>query len=107
VVPPHGSTETATIASACRYGSLHLRAGRAIFEAYDPCTGTTAPMGAGQLVVTPLYRQAMLLLRYNLEDDVGIEHADCACGWHLLTVRYMASPPSAFRSVTLRRAISG
>jgi phenylacetate-CoA ligase len=87
VVQEYGSTETGTIAGACQYGTLHLWADRAIFEVYNPVTGTTAPSGSGQLVVTPLYRKAMPLLRYNLEDDVEIDDADCVCGWQLPAVR--------------------
>ena len=87
VVQEYGSTETGTIAGECQYGALHLWADRAIFEVHNPRSGTTAPTGAGQLVVTPLHREAMPLLRYNLEDDVEIDDTDCACGWHLPAVR--------------------
>jgi phenylacetate-CoA ligase len=38
-------------------------------------------------VVTPLYRQAMPLLRYNIEDEVEVCYGDCDCGWQLPTVR--------------------
>jgi phenylacetate-CoA ligase len=87
VVQEYGSTETGTIAGECRYGALHLWADRAIFEVFNPHTGAVMPTGAGQLIVTPLYREAMPLLRYNLEDDVEIDDAGCACGWHLPTLR--------------------
>jgi len=89
IVQEYGSTETGSLAGECEYGQLHLWADRAIFEVYDPRTGTTSAEGAGQLVVTPLYRRAMPLLRYNLADDVEVSDADCACGWQLPTVRVL------------------
>jgi phenylacetate-CoA ligase len=53
---------------------------------YDPDTGLCSPEGAGQLVVTTLYREAMPLVRYNLEDTVEVSYEECPCGWHLPTV---------------------
>lgn len=89
IVQEYGSTETGSLAGECSYGQLHLWADRAIFEVYDPVTATVAAEGAGQLVVTPLYRRAMPLLRYNLADDVEVSDADCDCGWQLPTVRVL------------------
>ncbi|HEY7598048.1 MAG TPA: AMP-binding protein [Actinophytocola sp.] len=89
VVEEYGSTETGSLAGECSWGHLHLWADRAIFEVYDPVTGTVGPEGSGQLVVTPLYREAMPLLRYNLGDDVEVSYADCPCGWALPTVRVL------------------
>ena len=66
---------------------MHLWADRVIFEVYDPTTGSISPTGAGQLVVTVLGREAMPLLRYNLEDDVDVSTEPCPCGWRLPTVR--------------------
>jgi phenylacetate-CoA ligase len=87
VVEEYGSTETGSLAGDCPAGRMHLWADRAIFEVYDPRTGAISPEGSGQLVVTPLYREAMPLVRYNLEDDVEVSYADCECGWRLPTVR--------------------
>jgi len=57
---------------------------------YDPATGTVSPSGGGQLVVTQLYREAMPLLRYNIGDEVELSlDDDCACGWHLPTVKVL------------------
>ncbi|MGR8007757.1 phenylacetate--CoA ligase family protein [Streptomyces hypolithicus] len=89
VVEEYGSTETGTIAGQCPDGSLHLWADRAIFEVLDPATGTLSDSGRGQLVVTPLYREAMPLLRYNLADDVEVSTDSCTCGWLLPTVRVL------------------
>jgi len=89
LVEEYGSTETGSLAGECPHGRMHLWADRAIFEVYDPRTGRIGATGAGQLVVTPLFREAMPLLRYNLEDDVEISHAPCDCGWALPTVRVL------------------
>jgi phenylacetate-CoA ligase len=89
VVEEYGSTETGSLAGQCPEGELHLWADRAVFEVYDPATGAVRDEGAGQLVVTPLYREAMPLLRYNLADDVEISYRECPCGWWLPTVRVL------------------
>ncbi|MGW6580461.1 phenylacetate--CoA ligase family protein [Streptomyces globisporus] len=89
VVEEYGSTETGSLAGECPEGHLHLWADRAVFEVFDPRTGALSASGAGQLVVTPLYRQAMPLLRYNLEDNVEVSLDPCPCGWRLPTVRVL------------------
>ncbi|MVO88517.1 AMP-binding protein [Streptomyces sp. p1417] len=107
VVEEYGSTETGTLAGECPLGRLHLWADRARFEVYDPHSGRCAPQGAGQLVVTTLFREAMPLVRYNLEDTVEVSYAPCACGWHLPTVRVLGRTafghPVAGRAVTQHR----
>jgi phenylacetate-CoA ligase len=104
VVEEYGSTETGSLAGECPQGRLHLWADRAIFEVHDPATGRTGPDGSGQLVVTPLYRRAMPLVRYNLADNVEVSSAECGCGWHLPTVRVLGRSafgyPVAGRKVT-------
>lgn len=89
VVQEYGSTETGSLAGECEHGRMHLWADRAIFEVYHPETGEVTGSGVGQLVVTPLFREAMPLLRYNLADDVEVSTADCPCGWALPTVRVL------------------
>ncbi|WP_412540842.1 AMP-binding protein [Longispora sp. K20-0274] len=89
VVEEYGSTETGSLAGECEHGRMHLWSDRAIFEVYNPVLKTVSPEGAGQLVVTPLYREAMPLLRYNLEDNVEVSYADCPCGWLLPSVRVL------------------
>lgn len=97
VVEEYGSTETGSLAGECPNGRMHLWADRAVFEVYDPASGSTAPAGAGQLVVTPLFREAMPLLRYNLEDDVEVSAEPCECGWALPTVRVLGRAAFGFR----------
>ena len=87
VIEEYGSTETGSLAGACPHGALHLWADRAIFEVFNPETGEVTRDGTGQLVVTPLHREAMPLLRYNLADDVHVSYEGCPCGWTLPTVK--------------------
>jgi phenylacetate-CoA ligase len=89
VIEEYGSTETGSLAGECPAGRMHLWSDRAVFEVLDPNTGRTSPTGTGQLVVTPLFRQAMPLLRYNLEDNVEVSDAECECGWALPSVRVL------------------
>ncbi|MBZ4323657.1 phenylacetate--CoA ligase family protein [Streptomyces huiliensis] len=96
VVEEYGSTETGSLAGQCPSGRLHLWADRALFEVRSPETGELAEEGRGQIVVTPLYREAMPLLRYNLADDVEISYDDCDCGWHLPTVRVFGRSAFAY-----------
>ncbi|MCT2581797.1 phenylacetate--CoA ligase family protein [Actinophytocola sp. S1-96] len=97
VVNDYGSTETGPLAGQCRHGTLHLWADRAIFEVYDPVSGRITAQGRGQLVVTPLYRQAMPLLRYNVADQVEISYEDCPCGWRLPSVRVLGRAGFGYR----------
>ncbi len=87
VYQDYGSTETGSIAGECSHKKLHIWADRLLCEVYDPATGQCSREGTGQLVITPLYRKAMPLLRYFLGDTVDISHEHCACGWHLPTIR--------------------
>jgi phenylacetate-CoA ligase len=89
VVEEYGSTETGTLAGECREGRLHLWADRVIPEVLNPTSGTISREGSGELVVTTLYREAMPLVRYNLEDTVEVSYRDCACGWHLPTIKVL------------------
>ena len=89
VVEEYGASETGGLAGECPHGSLHLWADRAIFEVHDPATGRTGTDGTGELVVTPLFREAMPLLRYHIGDRVEVSYRDCPCGWALPTVRVL------------------
>jgi phenylacetate-CoA ligase len=89
VAEEYGASETGGLAGECPHGRLHLWADRAIFEVYDPATGRTSDEGAGELVVTPLFRTAMPLLRYHIGDLVEVSKVDCPCGWALPAVRVL------------------
>jgi phenylacetate-CoA ligase len=89
VVQEYGASETGGLAGECPHGELHLWADRAIFEVYDPATGRISADGDGELVVTPLCREAMPLLRYHIGDRVEVSYRDCPCGWALPIVRVL------------------
>lgn len=107
VVEEYGSTETGSLAGECPEGRMHLWSDRILFEVYSPRTGQLSVDGSGQLVVTPLFREAMPLLRYNLEDDVEVSYEACGCGWHLPSVRVLGRAafgyPVGDRKVTQHR----
>lgn len=80
-----GTTETAgIIAFTCPSlsGSLHINEDRFLTEVVDP--DTFRPMGYGErgmMVVTPLVKEAMPLLRYATNDIVILDRSDvCPCG---------------------------
>lgn len=87
VIQDYGSTETGSLAGECALGHLHLWSDRVFFEVYDPTSQTLQTSGVGQLVVSPLYREAMPLVRYLIGDWVEIQHDACSCGSPLPTVR--------------------
>ncbi len=89
VIEDYGSTETSTIAGECPEGNLHIWADRVIAEVCDPQTGESAQEGVGRLVITPLHREAMPLVRYDLGDLVRVSSSPCACGWNLPTIRVL------------------
>jgi len=80
-----GTTETAgMIASTCsrHCGGLHINEDRYLTEVVDP--NTLEPVGYGKkgmMVVTPLLKEAMPLLRYATNDMVLMERGTvCPCG---------------------------
>lgn len=87
VVEEYGSTETGTLAGECPERRMHLWADRVVAEVVDPSSGAASREGTGDLVVTTLYREAMPLVRYNLEDTVEISYDPCPCGWPLPTIK--------------------
>jgi len=80
VIEHYGSTETGSLAGECARGHLHLWSDRVHCEVFDESSRTTAAAGRGSLVVTPLEREAMPLVRYHLEDEARIFSDPCPCG---------------------------
>jgi phenylacetate-CoA ligase len=78
VIEDYGSTETGSLAGECKVGNLHLWNDRVHCEVLRD--GRAFSEGEGTLVVTPLHREAMPLIRYNMEDQVRISNAGCQCG---------------------------
>lgn len=89
VVEEYGCTEIGPMGGSCPHGRMHFFADRVLPEVYDETTGEIAREGVGRLVLTPLYREAMPLLRYDLADRVEIRYEECPCGWGLPTLRVL------------------
>ena len=83
VVDEYGCSEIGSLAGRCPADNFHLWADRVKPEIYDEHSGTVQPSGIGELVLTPLYLEAMPLVRYNVHDRVELSYEDCECGWKL------------------------
>lgn len=83
VLDEYGCSEIGSLAGRCPADALHLWADRVKPEVYDEQSDTVAPSGIGELVLTPLYLDAMPLVRYNVHDRVELSYEDCECGWKL------------------------
>jgi phenylacetate-CoA ligase len=105
VVEEYGATETGSLAGECEHGTMHLWADRAVFEVQDPDTGELRPDGRGRLVVTPLFREAMPLLRYAIEDEVEVSYGECPCDWHLPAVRVLGRAGAALTQLDVEELV--
>ena len=64
----------------CRDG-MHFAEDYFYPEIIDPDTGRVLPEGeTGELVITPLFRQCIPLLRYRTRDITRLNYTKCACG---------------------------
>jgi phenylacetate-CoA ligase len=73
----YGATETGWIAWECGEGSLHLHSDSVVAEVVD---GSGHPAkGEGELVLTPLWRRSMPLIRYSIGDRASFSNR-CKCG---------------------------
>ncbi|MFP4379954.1 MAG: phenylacetate--CoA ligase family protein [Candidatus Sumerlaeia bacterium] len=60
---------------------MHIQEDHFLVEHIDPDTGEdVAPGEVGELVITPLTRQAFSVLRYRTRDLCQLIHEPCACG---------------------------
>jgi len=94
VFEDYGSTETGSLGGELACGQLHLWSDRIFFEVLQT-NGDIVERGRGKLVVTPLYREAMPLVRYLIGDEVEI--SDCPCGSPLLAAKVFGRGGSAVR----------
>lgn len=79
----YGSTEMAGgVAAECAYhNGLHIEEDYYYVEIIDPKTEKPVPDGKyGELVITPLYHEAMPLIRYRTRDITCIMPGICECG---------------------------
>lgn len=62
-------------------GGMHIAEDHYWCEIIDPDTGKVLPEGeTGELVVTPLTREALPLIRYRTKDITKLTYEPCACG---------------------------
>ncbi|MEF9918641.1 MAG: phenylacetate--CoA ligase [Eubacterium sp.] len=60
---------------------MHINEDHFIAEIIDPITLEVLPEGAtGELVITPISKQALPLLRYRTKDITRLDHTPCSCG---------------------------
>lgn len=60
---------------------LHIWEDHFLPEIIDPKTGEVLPEGSwGELVITPLFKEALPLLRYRTGDITRLDSSPCACG---------------------------
>lgn len=81
VVNTYAATETATIASMCSHGSMHVYED---FVVVEPVDRQYQPVPDGQvadrLLVTVLFSRTLPLIRYELTDSIRLATAPCPCG---------------------------
>lgn len=70
------------VSGECTYHcGLHINEDHFAVEIIDPQTEEPLPYGAkGELVITPLSKEALPLLRYRTGDITRLDPAPCACG---------------------------
>lgn len=70
------------VAGECLYkDGMHLWEDMFYPEVIDPETGEVLPLGStGELVITPLFKQALPLLRYRTGDVTSLNYEPCKCG---------------------------
>lgn len=70
------------VAGECIYQQgMHIQEDCFIAEIVDPQTLKPLPVGeVGELVVTPLFKEAMPILRYRTHDITRLDDSPCACG---------------------------
>ncbi|MUN63770.1 phenylacetate--CoA ligase family protein [Kocuria sediminis] len=77
----YAATETAGIASPCRYRTRHLYEDLVIVEPVDE-VGVPVPAGTvgARLLVTVLFSRTLPLIRYEMSDRVALGPRGCRCG---------------------------
>lgn len=83
----HGMTETGPVSMECARnpGTLHVAENSYLAQVIDPSCNSNAD--DGELVLTPLDRLTMPLLRYRTGDLVSIARQPCPCGRKMLAIR--------------------
>lgn len=80
VCDEYSAYEVLTVASHCRYGSMHVDEDRVILELLDDDDLPVPDGTEGTVVVTHFRERAMPLLRYRLGDRALLQPPGCRCG---------------------------
>jgi phenylacetate-CoA ligase len=85
VFDSYGSIETSWIGWECEKGSMHLFSDSIIAEVVDEKGNKLGQGRHGSIVLTPLWKRSMPLIRYNLGDRTALG-SGCRCGrgYHVL-----------------------
>ena len=104
-VDVYAATETAGVASSCRFGRSHLYEDLLVVEPVDDA-GRPVPVGveASRLWVSVLFSRTLPLIRYELTDRVVVGGPGCACR---LPFRILARIEGRTEDVLTLRAGSG
>lgn len=86
VLDHHGMTETGPVSMECRLnpGVLHIATNSYVCQILDP--NADQEVEEGELVLTPLERLTMPLIRYRTGDLVKRHNEICPCGRNLLSL---------------------
>ena len=70
------------VAGECtQLNGMHISEDHFLAEIIDPVTGEVLPAGeTGELVITPITKHALPLLRYRTKDITSLHYEPCACG---------------------------
>ena len=103
VVNTYAATETATIASSCSHGSMHLYEDFVIIEPVDS-SYRPVPDGhiADRLLATVLFSRTLPLIRYELTDSIRLATDPCTCGLPFRRLDTVAGRTEATLRVTSR-----
>jgi phenylacetate-coenzyme A ligase PaaK-like adenylate-forming protein len=97
LVETYAATECVPLATACRYGHLHINEDACHLEAVDDDGRPVAPGERGdRLLVTNLLNTAQPLLRYELTDQAEIDVRPCDCGSPFARVRVFGRTDDTF-----------
>jgi len=96
VYQDYGSTETGSLAGECRHKRLHPWQDQIFFEIID-----------GRLVVTPLDREAMPLVRYLVGDYAEVDQSRCSCGSAFSVLRIWGRTESQLHALQAEAAVYG
>lgn len=80
IVVEYGLSEVGIVAYSCENGTMHIFDDTIHVEILDDEDRPCDDGAVGRIVVTPLYRSVVPLVRYDTGDLGAIDHSRCECG---------------------------